>query len=37
MLVYVHVVAKTVLFDARTAIEYNGAFIQNDFDSRDFA
>jgi len=36
MLLYVPVVTKTVLFDALTSLEYNSAFIQNNYDSRDF-
>jgi len=33
LLVYVHVVTKTVLFDALTPFEYNSAFIRNNYDS----
>jgi len=32
-MVYVYVVTKTVLFDALTSLEYNSAFIQNNYDS----
>jgi len=37
MLVYVQVVIKTVLFDALTSLEYNNAFIRNNYDNQDFA
>jgi len=36
ILVYVHVVTKTVLFDDHTSLEYNSASILNNYDSRDF-
>jgi len=33
---YVHMVTKTVLFDALSTLEYNSAFIRNNYDSPDF-
>jgi len=36
MLVYVHVITKTVIFVAFTSLEYHCALIRNNDDSRDF-